>query len=67
MQSFDPETRCGTVVSDDGVRFPFDAHAMATGGLRHVRPGQRLTVGLDEGGRHAVHLSLGTIKPSAAV
>ena len=44
VHRFDPATRTGSVVTDAGVVVPFDADAFATGALRHVRTGQRLTV-----------------------
>ncbi|HET8987729.1 MAG TPA: 2-phospho-L-lactate guanylyltransferase [Humibacillus sp.] len=44
VHSFDPETRTGSVLRDDGVRLPFDAHAFDDSGLRLLRTGQRLTV-----------------------
>jgi 2-phospho-L-lactate guanylyltransferase len=62
VYEYDPETGTGRVVGDDGVVLGFDAAAMATGGLRHLRPGQRLTVEVED--RRVVRLSLGTIRPS---
>jgi len=41
---YDPETGAGSVVTDDGVVLPFDVEALRLSGLRHLRPGQRLTV-----------------------
>jgi hypothetical protein len=58
---YDPVTRTGTVVSDHGVVHPFGAEAMAAGGLRHLRLGQRLSVRLDPDGRRVTALWLGTI------
>jgi 2-phospho-L-lactate guanylyltransferase len=58
---YDADTRTGSVVADDGVVLPFDAAALDASGLRHLRPGQRLTVRLDPAGRRVVALALGTI------
>ena len=41
---YDPETGAGSVVTDDRVVLPFDVEALRLSGLRHLRPGQRLTV-----------------------
>ena len=41
---YDPESGAGSVVTDDGVVLPFDVEALRLSGLRHLRPGQRLTV-----------------------
>jgi hypothetical protein len=50
VHRFDAATGCGALVTDAGVLLPFDEVAFATSGLRHVRGGQRLTVGLDDAG-----------------
>jgi 2-phospho-L-lactate/phosphoenolpyruvate guanylyltransferase len=44
VHTFDPETRTGSVLRDDGLELPFDAHAFDASGLRLLRAGQRLTV-----------------------
>jgi 2-phospho-L-lactate guanylyltransferase len=44
VHAFDPETRTGSVLRDDGVQLAFDAHAFDASGLRLLRSGQRLTV-----------------------
>ena len=44
VHTFDPETRTGSVLRDDGVQLSFDAHAFDASGLRLLRSGQRLTV-----------------------
>jgi len=44
VHAFDPETRTGSVLRDDGVQLSFDAHAFDASGLRLLRSGQRLTV-----------------------
>jgi 2-phospho-L-lactate/phosphoenolpyruvate guanylyltransferase len=42
--TFDPATHCGSVLLDDGTPLPFDAAAFDAGGLRLLRPGQRLRI-----------------------
>ncbi|PJN21289.1 2-phospho-L-lactate guanylyltransferase [Kitasatospora sp. CB02891] len=42
--TFDPTTRSGSVLLDDGTPVPFDAPAFDAGGLRLLRPGQRLRI-----------------------
>ena len=42
--TFDPETRSGSVLLDDGTPLPFDAAAFDAGGLRLLRPGQRVRI-----------------------
>jgi cold shock CspA family protein len=48
--SFDATTGTGSVVMDDGSVRPFSAAAFALGGLRLLRPGQRVRLDLDESG-----------------
>ena len=49
VAEFDPRTRSGSVVLDDGSRLGFDADAFATSGLRLLRPGQRVALGTSHG------------------
>jgi len=42
--TYDPETRTGQVLLDDGTPVPFDAPAFDRGGLRLLRPGQRVRI-----------------------
>ncbi|MFD8910825.1 hypothetical protein [Streptomyces sp. NPDC059575] len=42
--TYDPETRSGQVLLDDGTPLPFDAAAFDAGGLRLLRPGQRVRI-----------------------
>ncbi|HSK56948.1 MAG TPA: hypothetical protein VK908_17005 [Jiangellales bacterium] len=51
VRSFDPATRAGTVLLDDGTELPFDGEAFAVGGLRLVRPGQRVRIEVSGSGR----------------
>ena len=46
---FDPTTRAGTVLLDDGTEVAFDAAAFDAGGLRLLRIGQRVKMSMDEG------------------
>ncbi|MGW0820874.1 hypothetical protein [Streptomyces sp. NPDC002845] len=51
--TYDPETRSGQVLLDDGTPVPFDATAFDAGGLRLLRPGQRVRIEIEtetEGG-----------------
>ncbi|MEU5629431.1 MULTISPECIES: hypothetical protein [Streptomyces] len=42
--TYDPESRSGQVLLDDGTPVPFDAAAFDAGGLRLLRPGQRVRI-----------------------
>ncbi|MFI5684948.1 hypothetical protein [Streptomyces sp. NPDC051636] len=42
--TYDPETRSGQVLLDDGTPVAFDASAFDAGGLRLLRPGQRVRI-----------------------
>ncbi|GHF49635.1 hypothetical protein GCM10010218_33750 [Streptomyces mashuensis] len=42
--TFDPDTRSGSVLLDDGTPVPFGAEAFDAGGLRLLRPGQRVRI-----------------------
>ncbi|MEJ1198850.1 MULTISPECIES: hypothetical protein [unclassified Streptomyces] len=42
--TYDPENRSGQVLLDDGTPVPFDAAAFDAGGLRLLRPGQRVRI-----------------------
>lgn len=42
--TFDPQTRSGSVLLDDGTPVPFDAAAFDAGGLRLLRAGQRVRI-----------------------
>lgn len=49
MRSYDPQTRSGAVLLDDGVTLLFDSDAYDVGGLRLLRPGQRVRMRTDSG------------------
>lgn len=67
VRSFAPELRSGTVLLDDGGELPYDARAFDAGGLRLLRPGQRVRIRvIGEGaGRRVSYLTLATF-PDAA-
>lgn len=44
MFRYDPTTRTGTCVLDDGIELDILPGALDGSGLRHLRPGQRVTV-----------------------
>lgn len=60
VRSFDPETRGGTVLLDDGTELPYDAAAFDAGGLRLARIGQRVALRADARG-HITALTLATL------
>lgn len=45
--TYDSETRSGSVLLDDGTPVPFEAPAFDAGGLRLLRPGQRVRIETD--------------------
>jgi len=49
VSSFDAATRCGSVLLDDGSAVRFDGAAFAAGGLRLLRPGQRVRMEILDG------------------
>lgn len=42
--TYDPASRSGSVLLDDGTPLPFDASAFDAGGLRLLRSGQRVRI-----------------------
>ncbi|EFE66898.1 hypothetical protein [Streptomyces viridosporus] len=42
--TYDPVSRSGQVLLDDGTPVPFEAPAFDAGGLRLLRPGQRVRI-----------------------
>ncbi len=61
--TYDPETRTGSVLLDDGTPLPFDAAAFDAGGLRLLRPGQRLRIEVEGDGeeRRVTFVTLQTL------
>ena len=51
IATFDPDSRSGTLLLDDGSELGFDAEAFGRSGLRLLRLGQRVTVEPGEDGR----------------
>ncbi|MFD2079764.1 Cold shock protein, CspA family [Actinopolymorpha cephalotaxi] len=63
VRTFDPSSRAGTVLADDGVELPYDATALPAG-LRGLRIGQRVQVELttpDEPGTRVSSLHIYTL------
>lgn len=63
VRSFDATTRAGSVLLDDGVELPYDATAFEAGGIRLLRPGQRVRIEVADGpaGREVVFLTVATL------
>lgn len=49
VHTYDPQTASGTLLRDDGVLLPFGPDAFSRSRLRLLRPGQRLSVQLEDG------------------
>lgn len=60
VATFDPDTRSGTALLDDGHEVTYDAAAFDASGLRHLRLGQRITLQHDEQGK-LVRITIPTI------
>ncbi|MEU6219126.1 hypothetical protein ABZ845_16630 [Streptomyces sp. NPDC047022] len=60
--TYDPDTRTGQVLLDDGTPVAFDAQAFDAGGLRLLRPGQRVRIETEGEGpaRRITLVTLGT-------
>ncbi|WP_394430037.1 hypothetical protein [Streptomyces sp. SGAir0957] len=48
--TYDPDSRSGSVLLDDGTPLPFDTAAFDAGGLRLLRPGQRVRIEVQDAG-----------------
>lgn len=48
--TYDPESRSGQVLLDDGTPVPFDTAAFDAGGLRLLRPGQQVRIETEQEG-----------------
>jgi 2-phospho-L-lactate/phosphoenolpyruvate guanylyltransferase len=59
--TYAPETRSGSVLLDDGTAVAFDAAAFDAGGLRLLRPGQRVRIET-EGEGDALRITLVTLQ-----
>jgi cold shock CspA family protein len=61
--TYDAVTRSGSVLLDDGTPVPFDAEAFDAGGLRLLRPGQRVRIEVEaEGAKDGPHITLVTLQ-----
>lgn len=49
VHTYDPETASGMLLRDDGVLVPFGPEAFSRSRLRLLRPGQRLSVEIEDG------------------
>ncbi|HET6355794.1 hypothetical protein OH805_09890 [Streptomyces sp. NBC_00879] len=58
--TYDSDTRSGSVLLDDGTPVEFDAAAFDAGGLRLLRPGQRVRIET-EGRGDALRITLVTL------
>jgi 2-phospho-L-lactate guanylyltransferase len=47
VRSFDPASRTGTVLLDDGSELSYDRDAFDAGGIRLLRVGQRVRIEVD--------------------
>lgn len=61
VRTWSPETGDGTALRDDGSELALPAAAFAAGGLRALRPGQRIRVELD--GDRVVLVTVATLAP----
>ena len=59
VATFDPDTGNGTALTDDGRRIAFDGAAFAAGGLRLLRPGQRVRMDVADG--RVVRVTIATL------
>ena len=59
--TYDAGTRTGSVLLDDGTPVPFDADAFDAGGLRLLRPGQRVRIET-EGPKDRLRITLVTLQ-----
>ena len=44
VHKYDDESGSGSVLLDDGREIPFDGEVFDASGLRHLRPGQRVSM-----------------------
>ncbi|MFI1963638.1 hypothetical protein ACH429_05775 [Streptomyces pathocidini] len=59
--TYDAQTRSGSVLLDDGTPLEFDTAAFDAGGLRLLRPGQRVRIEV-EGEGESRHIALVTLQ-----
>jgi 2-phospho-L-lactate guanylyltransferase len=51
VRSYDPATRSGSVLLDDGTELPYDGPALLGSSVRFLRPGQRVRIEVAGSGR----------------
>jgi 2-phospho-L-lactate guanylyltransferase len=51
IATYDPDTRSGTLLLDDGTEIAYPPEAFAASGLRLLRLGQRVRIDRDESGQ----------------
>lgn len=63
IYDFDPRTRSGSVLLDDGTLLPYDAAAFDAGSMRLARVGQRVRISIEGDGadRRVSFLTLATL------
>lgn len=63
IYDFDPQTRSGSVLLDDGTLLPYDAAAFDAGSMRLARVGQRVRISVEGSGadKRVTFLTLATL------
>jgi 2-phospho-L-lactate/phosphoenolpyruvate guanylyltransferase len=63
VRSFDPVSKSGAVLLDDGTELPYDAAAFLASGLRLLRLGQRVRIRVtaDARGPRVTFLTIATL------
>lgn len=63
VSSFDPASRSGSVLLDDGTEVPYDDRAFLAGGVRHLRSGQRVRLEVEDtaDGARVLFLTIATL------
>ncbi len=61
VRSFDPSTRSGTVLLDDGVELPYDGDAFDGARLRLLRIGQRVRIRVSDNKTRVIALTIATL------
>lgn len=63
VRTFDPGSRAGTVLLDDGLELPYDRAAFDAGGARLLRVGQRVRIerGTDGSSSRVTYLTVATL------
>ena len=59
VRNFDPGSRSGTVLLDDGSELPYDRDAFDAGGIRLLRVGQRVRI--EVAGARVTFLTIATL------